>query len=113
MHAGDQGMVQSSGCLSWDAGGGGVHRPDRAVYLLDRDGASVLQVAGWEPDPLLAALRRLPLAGRLVPEPQAVRWGAQATYRARLLAAPAAMCDATPCYAALLLDTALDGLGEG
>jgi hypothetical protein len=79
---------------------------DQAPSLLDRDGASRLPIAGWEPDPLLAALRRLPLAGRLVPGPQAVRQGVLATYRVRLQAAPAPVCDATPCYAVVLLDAA-------
>jgi hypothetical protein len=105
-----RGMVLSSGCLAWDAGGSAPCR-DRSAYLLDRDGASVLQVAGWESDPLLAALRRLPLVGRLVPGPQVVHWGALATYRARLVAAAAAMCDVAPCYVALLLDATPDGRG--
>ena len=79
---------------------------DRAPSLLGRDGAGLLPVAGWEPDPLLGALRRLPLAGRLVPGPQAARRGVLATYRVRLLAAPAAECEVSPCYEALLLDAA-------
>jgi hypothetical protein len=100
-----RGMVQSSGCLAWDAGGSAPCR-DRAAYLLGPDGASVLQVAGWERDPLLATLRRLPLVGRLVPGPRAARWGALATYRVRLQAAPAPVCDDTPCYEVFLLDAA-------
>jgi hypothetical protein len=83
-----RGMVEISGCVGWEAGRVESCR-DRSAYLLGRDGASLLPVAGWEPDPLLAALRRLPLAGGLVPAPQAARWGALATYRVRLLdAAP-------------------------
>jgi hypothetical protein len=62
----------------------------------------MLPIAGWEPDPLLAALRHLPLADRLVPGPQVVRWGILATYRARLMVAPAAACSAVPCYGVLL-----------
>jgi hypothetical protein len=100
-----RGMALSSGCVAWDAGRVESCR-DRSAYLLDRDGVSLLQVAAWGPDPLLAALRRLPLAGRLVPGPQAVRWGVVATYRVRLQAAPILVCDATPCYAGLLLEAA-------
>jgi hypothetical protein len=73
----------------------------------------MLPVAGWEPDPLLAALRRLPLAGGLVPGPQVAREGVLATYRVRLVAAPAAACEASPCYEAFLLDAAPDAPGEG
>jgi hypothetical protein len=86
---------------------------DRAPALLGRDGAGMLPVAGWEPDPLLAALRRLPLAGGLVPGPQVARVGVLATYRVRLKTAPAPVCDATPCYEALLLDAAPDTPGGG
>jgi hypothetical protein len=100
-----RGMALSSGCLAWDAGGSAPCR-DRAAYLLGGDGASVLQVTGHAPDPLVAALRRLPLVGRLVPGPLVVRWGALATYQVRLQVAPAAVCDASPCYGALLLDAA-------
>jgi hypothetical protein len=91
-----RGMVYSASCSC----------RDRAPSLFDRDGASMLHVAGWEPDPLLAALRRLPLVGGLVPGPQVARGGVLATYRVRLLAAPAATCDAVPCYQAMLLDAA-------
>jgi hypothetical protein len=90
-----RGMVYSADCSC----------RDRAPSLLGRDGAGMLPVAGWEPDPLLAAQRRLPLVGGLVPEPQVARGGVLATYRVRLVAAAAA-CDAAPCYEALLLDAA-------
>jgi hypothetical protein len=80
-------MLLNSGCLAWFAGSVAPCRA-RAAYLLDQDGASALQAAARELDPLLAALRRLPLAGRLVPGPQVVRWGALATYRVRLVVAP-------------------------
>jgi hypothetical protein len=89
-------MVYSAGCSC----------RDRAPSLLDRDGAGMLPVAGWEPDPLLAALRRLPLVGGLVPGPRAVRRGVLATYRVRLQPAPAPVCDATPCYEVFLQDAA-------
>jgi hypothetical protein len=106
-----RGTLQPSGCISWAAGGAPCH--DRAAYLLlERDGVSALQVAGWGPDPLLAALRRLPLVGRLVPRPRAVRWGALATYPVRLDAAPGGSCGATVCVEALLLDAAPDAPGE-
>jgi hypothetical protein len=55
-------------------------------------------------DQLLVSLRRLPLIGRLVPQPQVLRWDARATYRVRLRASPARECGTPPCYEALLLD---------
>jgi hypothetical protein len=107
-----RGMVLFSGCLSWDAGGS-APCPDASVYLLDQDGAHLLPVVAGQSDPLLAALRRLPLAGRLVPAPQQIRWGALTTYRVRLSAAPTTLCGTPPCYAAQLLDTAPAARGEG
>jgi hypothetical protein len=91
-----RGMVYSADCSC----------RDRSPSLLDRDGTGMLPVAGWEPDPLLAALRRLPLVGGLVAGPRALRRGALATYRVRPQAAPAPLCDATPCYAVVLLEAA-------
>jgi hypothetical protein len=105
--------VYSAGCLSWDTAEGGAPCRDRSAYLLDRDGASLLPVTGWASDPLLAALRRLPLLGALLPRPQVVRWGALATYRVQLLPVAAGACSVAPCYRALLLDAALDSPGEG
>jgi hypothetical protein len=58
------------------------------------------------PNPLLAVLRRLPLAGPLVPAPQALPWGAVSTFHVQLRAAPSDACSSPPCYAALLLSTA-------
>ncbi len=68
--------------------------------------ATALPLQGAPPPPLLAALRRLPLASWLVASPQQVRWGALSAYRVLLQAAPTAVCDAPPCYEALLLDAA-------
>jgi hypothetical protein len=56
---------------------------------------------------LLATLRSIPLVGTLAPAPQVPRWGAMATYRVQLRAAPAGSCPVPPCYAVLLLDAAL------
>jgi hypothetical protein len=57
-------------------------------------------------NPLLAAVRRLPLVGRLLPAPAAPARTTLATYRVRLRVAPSAVCSGTPCYEALVLDTA-------
>jgi hypothetical protein len=70
---------------------------DQPVYVLDRTGAALLPLAEQRLNPLVALLRRLPLGHMLMPELQVVRWGAFATYRVQLLAAPATMCDPTPC----------------
>jgi hypothetical protein len=56
--------------------------------------------------PLLAALRRLPLLGPLLPAPAAPTRTTITTYRVRLRVAPSAVCSSTPCYEALVLDTA-------
>jgi hypothetical protein len=69
-------------------------------------GTPGLALAWGGADPLLAALRRLPLIGRLAPRPQVLRWGAPATYRVRLRASDALACATPPCYEALLLDAA-------
>ena len=59
------------------------------------------------PEPaLLAALRRLPVAGWLLPGLQRIRWGTLSTYSVRLRAAPARSCAFMPCYKAVLLDAA-------
>jgi hypothetical protein len=90
---------------SWSA-------PDSIVTRFDLidpgapSGAGGLSLAWGGADPLLAALRRLPLIGRLAPRPQVLRWGAPATYRVRLRASPALACGTSPCYEALLLDAA-------
>jgi hypothetical protein len=66
--------------------------------------ANALPLVLGRASPLLTLLRRLPLAGQLVLPAQAVRWGAVATYRVQLRAAPASACPSPPCYEALLLD---------
>lgn len=63
-------------------------------------------VLGWgRPDPLLAALRRLPLAGSLMPRSQQPRWGATDIYRIQLHRLPGHPGTA----GAVLLDAAPDG----
>src|SRR5262249_2553509 len=58
----------------------------------------------WEgPDPLLAAVRRVPLLGGLLPAPQALDWGVVATYRVRLRAIPESICGSGVCFEAVLL----------
>jgi hypothetical protein len=65
-----------------------------------------------DPPPAVAVLRRLPLLRGLVPAPQALRWGAVATYRVRLQAIPESICDSDICFEALLLDAAPGAVGE-
>jgi hypothetical protein len=55
---------------------------------------------------LVTALRRLPLLGTLLPEPQVLYGEEAATYRVQIRAAPAGSCLFPPCYEALLLDAA-------
>jgi hypothetical protein len=89
-------------CLGWDR-----------AYLSDTTAPATapLLVERGTPGPLLAALRRLPVLGALLPAAQALHWEIAATYRVRLSLAPAASCYRTlPCYAALLLDATS---GEG
>jgi hypothetical protein len=57
-------------------------------------------------DPLLALLRRVPLLSGSVPAAPAPLWWMPATYRVQLRAAADYICGTTPCYEALLLDTA-------
>jgi hypothetical protein len=56
-------------------------------------------------DRLLTMVRRVPLLGGLLPAPQAVTWGAVATYRVGLQVIPGEPC-AAACYEAVLLDAA-------
>jgi hypothetical protein len=98
-------MVVVSDCLPVVAGGV-PQCHGQSIYLLDRDGAGLLPVSMGKPNPLLAALRRLPLLGRLMPPLHTVRWGAVGTYQVYLRAAPSGACAAPPCYQALLLDAA-------
>jgi hypothetical protein len=84
--------------------------PDSIVTdneLLDADapgGSPGLSLVWGRGDPLLTALRRLPLLGRLAPPMQAIRWGVRATYRVQLRLAPPASCAALPCIEAVVLD---------
>lgn len=68
--------------------------------------AARLPLAWGGPDPLWGALLRLPLLGRLLPRPQAPRWGAVERYRVRLDAVPGASCGVAICFRAVLLDVA-------
>jgi hypothetical protein len=56
----------------------------------------------------LTVLRRVPVLGQLMPAPQRLRWGAEATYRVQIRAVPAGSCTSVPCDEALLLDVAPD-----
>jgi hypothetical protein len=107
---GVRGIAVTSGCATWPSPEDTACRDWRAG-MVDADGATALPLATGAPNALLALLHRLPLAGGLVPGPQAVRWGVLATYRVRLQTAPAAVCDAAPCYQAMLLDAAPGALG--
>jgi hypothetical protein len=92
-------------CQGWDR------------YLLSDAASPVtkpLPVARGDPSALLALLRRLPLPGRLLPTPQALRWGTDAASRVLLRPAPMARCyDVPPCFLAVVLDAAPDSLGDG
>jgi hypothetical protein len=57
-------------------------------------------------DPLLTAVRHLPLLGDFIPPPQVVHWEQVAVYRVQLRAAAIGVCGIPPCYEALLLDAA-------
>jgi hypothetical protein len=63
-----------------------------------------LPVMWGGPDPLLAAVRTVPLLGSLLPAPQSVRWDVPATYRITLRRRDARHPNG--CYEAVLLDTA-------
>ncbi len=98
--------VAGKPCVAWM---GGVHPAciSWQPALLDMaapSAADALPLRVASPTPLLAALRRLPLARWLVGAPQQIRWGMPATYRVRLQAAAGAACGVARCYAALLLD---------
>jgi hypothetical protein len=84
----------------------------KATVLVDPGTAydtTALSVVLGSEDPLLTFLRHVPLLGEQVPAPQALRWGAVATYRVQLRLAPAVSCSGMRvCYAALLLDAEPD-----
>jgi hypothetical protein len=95
-------------CVAWMGGPSPACSTWRPALLApgaagDDEGLTLVSA----PQPaLLAVLRRLPFAGRLLPGPPQIRWGALSTYRVRLHAAPARSCSSPPCYEALLLDAA-------
>ena len=65
-----------------------------------------LPVIWGEPGQRLTLLRGLPLVGKLLPRPQVVRWGAQATYNVRLtMAAAQTLCGRVICYEGVLVDS--------
>jgi hypothetical protein len=57
-------------------------------------------------DPLLTAVRRLPLVADFIPPPQVVHWEQVAVYRVQLRAAAIGLCGMPPCYEVVLLDAA-------
>jgi hypothetical protein len=76
--------------------------PGPASPLSDPNGSSMLMgYAG--PDPLLSALRRVPVLGTLVPPPQQILSDHPAVYRIRLEALPRP-CLVDPCVLPLLID---------
>jgi hypothetical protein len=109
---GVRGIAVRSGCLSWPSPEITTCQGWGQSILLDPGELTALPLTLGAPNPLLALLSRLPLAGRLLPPPQAVHWGAVTTYWVQLRAAPAGSCPSSPCYRALLLDAARDGLGR-
>lgn len=70
------------------------------------EGAAPLPVVLLPQQRNLLLLRRLPLAGQLVPPPQALLWGRAAVYRVEVRAAAHPGCHPATCYEALLLDAA-------
>jgi hypothetical protein len=107
-----RGIAARDSCRSLTPSLAGTTCRDWRLGLFDAAGAAPLPLTLGAPNPLLALLRRLPLAGQLVPPPQVVQWGAVATYRVQLRAAPAGPCASPACYEALLLDAAPDAPGE-
>jgi hypothetical protein len=108
-----RGIAVGSSCKTWPSP---AHTPCQGwppSILLDPSQLIRLPLTLGAPNPPLALHRRLPLAGQLVPPPQVVHWGAVATYRVQLRAAPASPCASPPCYQALLLDAAPEAFGEG
>jgi hypothetical protein len=100
---------QIAGCRGiLPAGAHSVCREWDQYYLTDATAPATepLPVKRENPSPLLAALRRLPLASWLLPGQQQIRWGTLTTYRVLLRATTALVCRTSPCYEALLLDAA-------
>ena len=107
--------VAGNPCVSWQGGAGTACISWRPA-LLDSyqpadpgfapSAASALLLRSELQPPLLAALRRLPIARWLVGSPQQIRWGTLTTYRVLLQAAPTTVCSRAHCHEALLLDAA-------
>jgi hypothetical protein len=103
-------------CPAWGSPHAPLHCREPEPVLVDPAGADLadpLPLVVGPGSPLLAALRRLPLAGGWVPTLPAPPWEVLRTYRVRLQAATGSSCDATACFAALLLDVAPGVPGEG
>jgi hypothetical protein len=101
--AGVRGIAVGSSCKPWPSPENTSCQGWQPSILLDPGQLIRLPLTLGAPNPLLALLLRLPLAGQLVPPPQVVHWGAVATYRVQLRTAPASSCPSPPCYQALLL----------
>jgi hypothetical protein len=103
-------------CPAWGSPHGPLHCREPEPVLVDPAGtdlADPLPLVVGPGSPLLAALRRLPLAGGWVPALPSPAWDVLNTYRVRLQAAPGSNCDAATCFAALLLDVTPGTPGEG
>jgi hypothetical protein len=105
-----RGIAVGSGCATWPSPESSSCQGWPSSILVDPARPIRLPLTLGAPDPLLALLRRLPLAGQLVPPPQVVQWGAVATYRVQLRAMPDGSCATATCYQALLVDAAPDAL---
>jgi hypothetical protein len=100
-----QGLTVSPDCIERES----VLCARRSPYtanIVDPVEGSFLPLTQVAATPLLAVLRRLPLARDLVPAAPTLYWGTRATYWVRLRAAPAGSCALAPCYEAVLLDVA-------
>jgi hypothetical protein len=103
-------------CPAWGSPHSPLHCRRLAPVLVDPAGtdlADPLPLVVRPGSPLLAALRRLPLAGGLLAAAPAPPWEVLRTYRVRLQAAPGSSCGAVSCFAALLLAVAPGAPGEG
>jgi hypothetical protein len=77
--------------------------------LLDNStagGDAALPFGRAQPDPAYAALRRLPLLGRLVPSPADFAWGTPAAYTVEIVAEPFPVAGTVDGYRLLLVDAA-------
>ena len=90
-------------------GPGSPCRERQPVLVDDLAGSEigVLPLEGVRVSSLWSALGRLPLIGRLVPPPPAVRWGSMATYRVQVQRLPCPRPAGGACFAALVLADAV------